>query len=119
MKVLIVDDSKAMRMIVMRTLRQAGVEASVTEAVDGIDGLAKARAGSFDLVLSDWNMPQLDGLGLLQALREDGDVTPFGFITSESNPDMTSLAVEAGAAFVITKPFNEDTVRAALGERVR
>jgi two-component system chemotaxis response regulator CheY len=118
MKVLIVDDSKAMRMIVMRTLRQAGFDASVTEAVDGIDALQKARAGSFDVVLSDWNMPQLDGLGLLKALRDNGDFTRFGFITSESNPDMTTLAVEAGAAFVITKPFNEDTVREALGERV-
>jgi two-component system chemotaxis response regulator CheY len=119
MRVLIVDDSKAMRMIVMRTLRQAGFEATVTEAVDGIDALEKARADDFDLVLADWNMPRLDGLGLLEALRAEGDDTRFGLITSESNPDMRSLAMEAGAAFVIIKPFNEETLRAAIGERVR
>jgi two-component system chemotaxis response regulator CheY len=118
MKVLIVDDSKAMRMIVMRTLRQAGVDATITEAVDGQDGLEKTRADSFDLILSDWNMPRMLGIEFLKALREDGDKTRFGFVTSESNPDMAQLAVEAGASFMISKPFNAQSFQLALAERV-
>jgi two-component system chemotaxis response regulator CheY len=118
MKVLIVDDSKAMRMIVMRTLRQAGIDASITEAQDGQEGLEKARADSFDLILSDWNMPRMLGIEFLKALREDGDKTRFGFVTSESNPDMSHMAVEAGASFMISKPFNAQSFQLALAERV-
>ena len=117
MKILIVDDSKAMRMIVMRTLRQAGIDATVTEAEDGQDGLEKARAGSYDLILSDWNMPRMLGIEFLQALRADGDRTRFGFVTSESNPDMSQMAVDAGASFMISKPFNATSFELALAGR--
>lgn len=118
MKVLIVDDSKAMRMIVMRTLRQAGIDATTTEAEDGQDGLEKARAERFDLILSDWNMPRMLGIDFLRALREENIHTKFGFVTSESNPEMRQMAVDAGASFLISKPFNAESFELALDGRL-
>ena len=74
MKILIVDDSKAMRMIVRRTLRQAGFEdVEVDEAENGRDGLTMVEGGKPDLVLSDWNMPELNGIDFLRNLRAKGN----------------------------------------------
>jgi two-component system, chemotaxis family, chemotaxis protein CheY len=112
MKVLIVDDSKAMRMIVARVLRQAGYANSVIrEAADGSEALEAVRHQVPDLVLSDWNMPEMSGLDLLEALRAEGCEVPFGFVTSESTPEMRELANEAGAQFLIAKPFTPDSFR--------
>lgn len=109
MKILVVDDSKAMRMIVIRNLRQAGFgEAAVVEAEHGADGLEKVKAEAPDLILSDWNMPEMNGIEFLKALRAGGDTTTFGFVTSESTPAMRDLALEAGAAFLLAKPFSAD-----------
>ena len=115
MKILIVDDSKAMRSIVLRTLRQAGLgEHSYSEAGDGAEALSAIRQAPPDLVLADWNMPQMSGLELLQAVRADGLHMKFGFITTESSGDRRVEAHQAGAQFLITKPFTPETVRAAL-----
>ena len=115
MKILIVDDSKAMRMIIMRHLRQAGYgEADFFEAADGIQGLAQAAAEEPQLVLSDWNMPEMNGLEFLRELRKTGSDVPFGFVTSESTPDMHLLARDSGAMFLIAKPFTVDTFRETL-----
>jgi two-component system, chemotaxis family, chemotaxis protein CheY len=115
-KVLVVDDSKAMRMIVLRTLRQSGVQVSETfEAVDGVDALEKVAAHTPDVVLSDWNMPNMTGIELLRQLRTQGVGVPFGFVTSESTASMRSDAIEAGAAFVIAKPFTPEQLADALG----
>ena len=78
MKILIVDDSKAMRMIVTRTLRQAGYgDHTFVEAVDGADGLAKVASEAPDLVLSDWNMPEVTGIEFLRALRGERQRRPL------------------------------------------
>ena len=115
MKILIVDDSKAMRMIVTRTLRQAGFgEHEYLEAENGAEGLAQVGAESPDLVLSDWNMPEMNGIEFLQALRAGGDTVKFGFVTSESTDAMRDLAAESGALFLIAKPFTADTFSDAL-----
>lgn len=117
MKILIVDDSTAMRMIVRRQLRQAGLgDATVVEAVNGADALAKVAAERPDLVLSDWNMPEMSGYELLVALRQQGDEVRFGFVTSEQTPAMRHQAFEAGASFLIAKPFTADAFAAAIGE---
>jgi len=114
-KILIVDDSKAMRMIVMRHLRQAGYgDSTLLEATNGAEGLASVRSSSPDLVLSDWNMPEMDGHQFLQALRAEGSTVTFGFVTSESTPEMRQLASEAGAQFLISKPFTVEAFEAAL-----
>ena len=98
MRILIVDDSKAMRMIVRRTLRQAGFEGlDELEAANGKEALSIVEARSPDLVLSDWNMPEMSGLELLQELKGRGNSVKFGFVTSESTPDMRAAALQAGA----------------------
>lgn len=115
MKILVVDDSKAMRMIVIRNLRQAGYgEATVLEAEHGQQGLEVARAESPDLILSDWNMPEVNGLEFLKALRAEGIGTTFGFVTSESTPVMKEQAMSEGAAFLLAKPFSADDFQSLL-----
>jgi two-component system, chemotaxis family, chemotaxis protein CheY len=106
-RVLIVDDSKVMRMIVIRALRQTGVAAmEVGEAADGIEGLAMVESFVPDLILSDWNMPNMSGLDFLKAVRAGSNAIPFGFITSETHPALKDEATAAGATFLLTKPFN-------------
>src|SRR3954451_7211529 len=107
-RVLVTDDSRVMRQIVIRTLRQAGYDWDVREAADGVEALAAIRADEPDVVLSDWNMPEMNGIELLQHLRAEGYETPFGFVTSEGSPEMRQTAVAAGALFLISKPFTAD-----------
>lgn len=115
MNILIVDDSRAMRLIVARTLRQCSVPiTSITEAADGSEALPIAKAKAFDLIICDWNMPTMNGLELLRALREAGVRTRFGFCTSESTPEMRVLGMNAGASFFVTKPFTAESFDAAL-----
>ena len=93
MKILVVDDSRVMRTIVNRTLRQAGFEAHpVSEAEDGLVALAAIEADPPGLVLSDWNMPEMTGIELLRELRSRGNTVPFGFVTSEGSPEMRGQA---------------------------
>lgn len=114
MKVLVVDDSKAMRLIVMRTLRQAGFSCEVREAGDGKQALAAVHAERPDIVLSDWNMPEMTGIELLEALRAEGSDVKLGFVTTEGTPAMRERAKEAGALFLIAKPFTAEQFRDAL-----
>lgn len=115
MRVLIADDSRVMRQIVTRTLRQAGFSGlELIEAEDGQQALDTALAQKPDLVLSDWNMPGMNGMDLLRELRSAGLSTPFGFVTSEGTPEMRLAAEEAGALFVVSKPFTAECFRDAL-----
>lgn len=115
MNILVVDDSAAMRMMVVRTLRQAGFSGNeVTQAEDGAVALEKIRASCPDLVLADWNMPNMTGIELLQALRADGNEVDFGFITTESTNEMRKRATEAGAKFLIAKPFTVESFEKVL-----
>lgn len=115
MDILLVDDSKTMRMLVQRAIRQAGYRSvSFGEAENGLQALASMEKEKPKLVLSDWNMPEMSGIQLLQALRKLGNKIPFGFITSESSPEIKDLAMSSGASFLLTKPFNSDDVQAAL-----
>jgi two-component system chemotaxis response regulator CheY len=109
MKILVVDDSKAMRMIVVRTLRQAGFAGhDVVEAENGKEGLELTQSLKPDLVLSDWNMPEMTGIEFLRALRGSGDATPFCFVTSEGSEEMRDQAAASGALGLIAKPFTSD-----------
>lgn len=115
MKILVVDDSKAMRMIVNRTLRQAGFGGhEVMEASNGEEALGVIRTSSPDVVLSDWNMPTMNGIELLQKVKEEGIKVPFGFVTSESTPAVREQALAAGAKFLICKPFTAETFQNEL-----
>jgi two-component system, chemotaxis family, chemotaxis protein CheY len=115
MRVLIVDDSKAMRMLVVRAMRQAGYEADVVEASNGVEALASLETGRFDLILSDWNMPEMDGLEFLRTVRGNGAHTPFVFITTEWTPERRVDAEQSGANGLLSKPFTGDSMRAVLG----
>jgi two-component system, chemotaxis family, chemotaxis protein CheY len=115
MKILLVDDSKAMRMIVMRQMRQIGFgDSEFLEATNGKEALETILADRPSLVLSDWNMPEMNGLELLRALNERQVKIPFGFVTSEGNPEMRQLAADEGAKFLVAKPFTADDLDAAL-----
>jgi two-component system chemotaxis response regulator CheY len=120
-KILIVDDSRAMRLIVKRTLRKAGFKGhDVVEAENGHEALEKALEEEPDLILSDWHMPEMSGMEFLESLTEEGRETCFGFVTSESTPEMRKQATEAGANFLLAKPFTPDnmaqTLESALDE---
>ena len=109
MQVLIVDDSRVMRQIVARTLRQAGFDdLELLEAENGRMALEMVATHRPDVVLSDWNMPEMNGIELLRALRGGGDDTPFGFVTSEGTEPMRETAAAAGAMFLIAKPFTAE-----------
>jgi two-component system chemotaxis response regulator CheY len=119
MKILIVDDSKAMRMIVRRQLNEIGFAgAEYLEATNGVEGAAIVKEKEPDLVLSDWNMPEMSGIEMLESLNRDGVSVKLGFVTSESRDTYKERAIEAGALFLISKPFNADTFRRALGQFV-
>jgi two-component system, chemotaxis family, chemotaxis protein CheY len=109
MKILIADDSRVMRQIVTRTLRQAGFgDHELVEAADGKEALDKTNSEGPDLVISDWNMPELTGVEVLRQLRAGGNDVKFGFVTSECTPEMQQQAEVAGAAFFIVKPFTAE-----------
>ena len=115
MKILIVDDSRVMRSIVTRTLRQAGYDDhDVVQAGNGVEALEVMAEEEPDLVLSDWNMPEMSGIELLRALRGQGDETPFGFVTSEGSAEMRQRAAQAGALFLIAKPFTPEAFQHVL-----
>jgi two-component system chemotaxis response regulator CheY len=119
-KILIVDDSKAMRLIVRRALRQAGfADEAIEEACNGAEALKAIRVKSPDLVLSDWNMPEMAGIDLLSALRKEGRQVPFVFVTSEGTVEMRERATSAGAAALIAKPFDAETLRRVLGPLIK
>jgi two-component system chemotaxis response regulator CheY len=115
MDLLLVDDSKTMRLLVQRAIRQAGYRGlTVCEAENGADALEKLKTVTPKLILSDWNMPEMSGIDFLRKLREENNLTPFGFITSEASPKFKDIALNNGASFIIVKPFNADDVQAAL-----
>jgi two-component system chemotaxis response regulator CheY len=105
-----------MRRIVVRTLRQAGFDVSdIVEASDGRQAYETVMSDEPDLVLSDWNMPEMTGIESLRAIRAAGSDVLFGFVTSEGSQEMRAEAAAAGAAFLIAKPFTADTFRDVLG----
>lgn len=106
--ILAVDDSASMRQMVSFTLKGAGY--NVVEAVDGVDALNKAKAQTFDCIVTDVNMPNKDGITLIKELRAMSNYkfTPMLMLTTESGMDKKQLGKEAGATGWIVKPFNPD-----------
>ena len=104
--ILSVDDSASIRQMVSFTLKGAGYD--ITETADGQEGLAKAQATHFDLVLTDQNMPRMDGLTLIKNLRgmPDYKTTPILMLTTEASDDMKAQGRAAGATGWLVKPFD-------------
>jgi len=108
-KVLLVDDSGVMRKIILRALNAMEI-VDVTEAADGAQGLETFNAASFDLILSDWNMPNMNGLEFLKAIRATGSKVPFIMITTESEQARVLEAIQSGASNYLVKPFEQDVL---------
>jgi two-component system chemotaxis response regulator CheY len=118
-KILVVDDSNSIRDMVSFTLKSAGFE--TTEAMDGLDGLNKAQAARFDLVISDINMPNMDGIALCIELRKlpSFKFTPILMLTTESSTEMKMRGKAAGATGWLVKPFNPEKLLATIKRVVR
>lgn len=115
MPILIVDDYKTMLRIVRNLLKQLGFD-NVDEATDGAQALEKARAKSYGLIISDWNMEPMTGYELLKEVRADNQLkaTPFIMVTAESKTDNVIAAKKAGVNNYIVKPFNAATLKQKL-----
>jgi two-component system chemotaxis response regulator CheY len=114
--ILIVDDSSTMRKIISRSLRQAGLAVdTIYEAGDGIEGLNALGAGQIDLILSDINMPNMDGLEFVKQARAQGCKAPIVMITTEGGEDIIGEAMNSGANGSIRKPFTPDQLQEKLG----
>ena len=111
-KALVADDSRAVRMILTKTLKELGYE--VCEAANGKQALEvmEAEKATVKLVLADWNMPELNGLELLKRLRQDPELSSLVVImvTTETELDQMATALEAGANEYVMKPFTKDVL---------
>ena len=118
-RILAADDSLSLRQVVKLVLTEAGYE--VIEAVDGKDALAKLAGGPVNLILTDLNMPNLDGVGLIKAVRADPAhrLTPIVMVTTESSDDKKQQGKSAGATGWVVKPFSPDQLLAVVKKVIR
>jgi len=116
--ILIVDDSSTMRKIISRSLRQAGLSVDeIFEAGDGIDGLTALEANkSVGLILSDINMPNMDGIEFVKQVRANGNTVPIVMITTEGGEEVIGEAMKSGASDSIKKPFTPEQLQEKLGK---
>lgn len=112
MKILAVDDSPTMRRIIINSLKKAGYS-DVIEATDGKDALAKMKVNSFDFIITDWNMPEMDGMTFVTNIRASDQFKsiPVLMVTTRSVQDDIVEAVKAGVNSYIVKPFTPDTLK--------
>jgi len=112
MRILVVDDFSTMRRIVKNILKQLGYE-NVDEAENGAEAYDKIKTGEFAFVITDWNMPVMDGLGLLKKVRSDAQIkdTPILMVTAEAEKEKVVAAIQAGVNNYIVKPFTADTLK--------
>lgn len=117
MSFLVVDDFPTMRRIVRSLLKELGFT-NVDEAEDGQDALNKLRAGKFEFVVSDWNMPNLDGLEMLKEIRQDDALKdlPVLMVTAEAKKENIIAAAQAGANGYVVKPFTAATLEEKLNK---
>ncbi|RFU47492.1 chemotaxis response regulator CheY [Paraburkholderia sp. DHOC27] len=117
MKILVVDDFPTMRRIVRNLLKELGYS-NVDEAEDGMAGLARLRSGTYEFVISDWNMPNMDGLAMLKEIRGDANLThlPVLMVTAESKKENIIAAAQAGASGYVVKPFTAATLDEKLNK---
>jgi two-component system chemotaxis response regulator CheY len=115
-KALIVDDSKTIRVILGRILKELGYE--TCEAANGLEGLKvmESEKNKVDVVLADWNMPEMNGLEMLKRLRQNSDLTSLKvvMVTTETELENMTSALEAGADEYVMKPFTKDIIREKL-----
>ncbi|MFT4099692.1 MAG: chemotaxis response regulator CheY [Burkholderiaceae bacterium] len=117
LRFLVVDDFSTMRRIVRNLLKEIGYT-NVEEAEDGVDALSKLRGGNFDFVVSDINMPNMNGFDLLRSIRADGALKslPVLMVTAEAKKEDIITAAQSGASGYIVKPFTRATLEDKLGK---
>ncbi len=116
LKVLVVDDFPTMRRIVRNLLKQLGFE-HIDEAEDGAQALIRLRGGNFGLVISDWNMPNMEGIELLRNVRKEPEPLkniPFLMVTAEAEKEKVIEAIKAGVDNYVVKPFTADILKEKL-----
>ena len=115
-KILIVDDSKAIRQSISYVLEQNGYQ--VAEAEDGLDALERLEAAPVDLIITDVNMPNMNGIELIEAVRADtrAAAVPILVLTTESGSSVLEKGKAAGASGWIVKPFSTDKLVAAVSK---
>lgn len=120
LRFLVVDDFSTMRRIIRNLLKELGFN-NVEEAEDGAMALKKLRDGGFDFVVSDWNMPNMDGLTMLQNVRADDTLKdiPVLMVTAEAKKENIIAAAQAGASGYIVKPFTAATLDEKLNKILR
>ena len=117
MRVLVVDDSAAMRTIIKRVLGALDVQ-EITEAGDGAEALVLFDQSEFDLILSDWVMPKMDGLEFLKEVRKRNPTVPFLMVTTEAERARVISAIQAGVSDYVVKPFTVEVLKSKLGKWV-
>lgn len=115
MKILLVDDSKTMRSIQKSVLTQLGYT-EIEEACDGQDALSKVGAFEPDLMLVDWNMPNMDGITFVKHVRQTDKNTPIIMVTTESEKSRVIEAIKAGVNNYVVKPFTPDSLSQRITE---
>jgi two-component system chemotaxis response regulator CheY len=115
MKILLIDDSKTMRNIQRSVLAQLG-HTTVEEACDGQDALSKVGAYKPDLILVDWNMPNMDGLTFVKTFRQTNKTTPMIMVTTEAEKARVIEAIKAGVNNYVVKPFTPDLLSQRINE---
>lgn len=117
MRLLVVDDLYTMRSLIRKMLKEIGY-ANVEEADNGVSALSKLQAERFDLVITDWHMPQMDGLSLLEEIRktEDWAGLPVLMVTAEKRREQVLAAAHAGASGYVVKPFSEAELARKLAQ---
>ncbi|MDB5104606.1 MAG: hypothetical protein JWP91_2295 [Fibrobacteres bacterium] len=120
MKILLVDDSSTMRRIERNTLEKLG-HTDVIEAEDGADALRKLAAGKVDLILMDWNMPNMTGIEALKKIKADANLKsiPVIMVTSESEKTRIIEALQSGAANYVVKPFQPETLKEKIAAVIK
>ena len=113
MKALVVDDSLTIRRIVIKALAGVGI-AEAAEAGDGQEAVNAVQAGQFDLILMDWNMPNMSGIDALRAIRQSGNKTPVVMVTTEAEKARVIEAIKTGANDYLIKPFSPEQLAAKV-----
>ncbi|MFC1692023.1 response regulator [Candidatus Latescibacterota bacterium] len=117
LKILVVDGSPTMRRILINTVQKAGYS-DIKEAEDGRDALAKLMAGDFDFLMTDWNMPNMNGIELTQAIRADDELKdiPILMVSTRNMKEDIVNAIKSGVNGYLVKPFDAKTLNAKIDE---
>ena len=120
MGIVVVDDFATMRKVIKNLLKQAGYK-NITEAEDGVEALKVLKSEKVDFIISDWNMPNMNGLEFLKAVRADSELSslPFLMVTAEGLKENIVLAIKAGVSGYIIKPFTADVLSEKIEKTVK